>query len=204
MRRRPPLLAAWLLAAFLLAAPSAHGQPVSAPERPRIYKWIDENGIAHYTTDRSRIPSGLRQRAEPERDAGDARTARPPRDEFDGWALRNRTSERAMAQDVWDDGSGGAVAAPGADPFAGETLATPASAADFQSERDDLDARIAELEAVIADDEEALKTLISDAEGGGALARGDDPEFRSIAARLPKYLAELRALRERRAQLESP
>jgi len=34
-------------------------------ESPTIYKWVDENGIAHYTTDRDRIPSAIRDRVEP-------------------------------------------------------------------------------------------------------------------------------------------
>jgi hypothetical protein len=33
-------------------------------ESPTIYKWVDENGIAHYTTDRERIPSAIRDRVE--------------------------------------------------------------------------------------------------------------------------------------------
>ncbi len=33
-------------------------------ETPTIYKWIDENGVAHYTTDRSRIPSEIGTRVE--------------------------------------------------------------------------------------------------------------------------------------------
>ena len=33
-------------------------------EAPTIYKWVDENGIAHYTTDRDRIPSAIRDRVE--------------------------------------------------------------------------------------------------------------------------------------------
>jgi hypothetical protein len=206
MRRRPSLFAAPLLAALLLVAPSAHAEQASSAERPRIYKWIDENGIAHYTTDRSRIPAGLRRHAEPlgERGTRDTRTAPPAaRDEFDAWALRNRTTDRAVAQDAWDDGTGGASAArTGSDSIAPETV-EPAAVAAFQSERGDLDARIAELEAMVAEDEESIKALISDVDAGGALARGDDPEFRSIAARLPKYLVELRTLRERRAQLES-
>jgi hypothetical protein len=31
-------------------------------EAPVIYKWVDENGVAHYTTDRGRIPSAIRDR----------------------------------------------------------------------------------------------------------------------------------------------
>jgi len=33
-------------------------------ESPTIYKWVDENGIAHYTTDRDRIPGAIRDRVE--------------------------------------------------------------------------------------------------------------------------------------------
>ncbi|RIK91062.1 MAG: hypothetical protein DCC71_25285 [Proteobacteria bacterium] len=33
-------------------------------EQPTIYKWIDENGVAHYTTDRDRIPKAIRDRVE--------------------------------------------------------------------------------------------------------------------------------------------
>jgi hypothetical protein len=36
------------------------------------------------------------------------------------------------------------------------------------------------------------------------LQRGDDPEFRTVAERLPRTLSELRALRDRREQLEIP
>ena len=33
-------------------------------EEPVIYKWVDSNGVAHYTTDKSRIPSSIRDRVE--------------------------------------------------------------------------------------------------------------------------------------------
>ncbi len=33
-------------------------------ESPTIYKWVDENGIAHYTTNRDRIPNAIRDRVE--------------------------------------------------------------------------------------------------------------------------------------------
>jgi hypothetical protein len=53
--------------------------PVVAPraqaEPPTIYKWIDENGIAHYTTDRGRIPKEVRTRVERAPDV-----AAPPRE----------------------------------------------------------------------------------------------------------------------------
>jgi hypothetical protein len=44
--------------AFLAIATHAQAEP------PTIYKWVDENGIAHYTTDRDNIPSAIRDRVE--------------------------------------------------------------------------------------------------------------------------------------------
>ena len=46
------------LAMLLLGAATASADP------PRIYKWVDSNGIAHYTTDPDRIPKALRNRIE--------------------------------------------------------------------------------------------------------------------------------------------
>jgi len=56
--------------------------------------------------------------------------------------------------------------------------------------------RIAELEAQIARDEEALKVLISDPEAAPGLRSSQ--ELADIAARLPERQAELRALRAER------
>lgn len=47
-----------LLVAVGLAATAA------SADAPRIYKWVDSNGIAHYTTDPDRIPKSLRNRIE--------------------------------------------------------------------------------------------------------------------------------------------
>jgi len=38
--------------------------PVGAADPPKIYKWVDSNGIAHYTVDPDRIPKALRNRIE--------------------------------------------------------------------------------------------------------------------------------------------
>jgi hypothetical protein len=62
--------------------------------------------------------------------------------------------------------------------------------------------RIAELEAQIARDEEALKVMISDPESASALRSSQ--ELAEIAARLPERQAELRALRERAADGHVP
>ena len=52
MRATAPLLLAVLLASALAAEEDA------AP--PRIYRWVDQNGVAHYTTDLERVPEELR------------------------------------------------------------------------------------------------------------------------------------------------
>jgi hypothetical protein len=55
-----PRLAVLACAALIAsgAATRASGEP------PTIYKWVDEQGVAHYTTDRSRIPSEIGTRIE--------------------------------------------------------------------------------------------------------------------------------------------
>lgn len=37
---------------------------IAIAETPTIYKWVDQNGVAHYTTDKGRIPSEVRTRVE--------------------------------------------------------------------------------------------------------------------------------------------
>jgi len=51
------------LVALLLAAPLGCASEEGPPgEPPTLYKWVDRNGVAHYTTDPDRIPSNLRHR----------------------------------------------------------------------------------------------------------------------------------------------
>lgn len=187
------ILMAMALACWLAATTSAaQDEGPSAAPAPKIYKWVDENGIAHYTIDRQRIPPSLRSRVD--RLGSDAALAPGtgaagiPRDEFDRWAVDNRSVAK---RDVWDEGVEDTYEPP---PSPEELLAMAA-------ERGEIDQRIAELESVIAEDEDLLKSMISDA-SVRPLDRNDDPEFRSIAMRLPQRLAELRSLRDRRDQLE--
>ncbi len=223
MRMRVALLAstAAVVVAFLAAAPraGAEDEPAepSAEARPQIFKWIDENGIAHYTTDRDRIPASLRRKA---RRLGqpapaletDSVAARAPTDSFDAWVTRNRSE---AVRDVWDEGDGtglatGAVAAtdPGFDAGTGAPAPraappTEAELAQLDQERDDVDQRIAEIEAEVAAYEELMKLLISDP-GIEPLDRDESPDFRAVAKQLPQRLTELRALQERREELETP
>ncbi|HEY8494154.1 MAG TPA: hypothetical protein VIN04_09695, partial [Myxococcota bacterium] len=271
------------------------------------YKWIDENGVAHYTTDRERIPASIRDRVIQggsgarsgdwlRRDAGEPATrpapaspaptaatpaappARPPErielpEETDGVHAVEATpdwSQAPGAEAQWEPGDLGeetegvpppaqppapaqarpasaavparasepsgtlaadeapiappaAPAAPrpaaaedaqateyegelaGAEPEAPAAVAAPAPrplGSDERAELADLDARIAEVEAKIARDEETLLELISAQESARHEVLVDDPRFRDIAQRLPRLQADLERLRERRAQIE--
>jgi len=53
----------------LLLAPALALGAVAGAETPKIYKWVDSNGIAHYTTDPDRIPKALRNRIQSTRPA---------------------------------------------------------------------------------------------------------------------------------------
>jgi hypothetical protein len=52
------------------------------PAAPTIYKWVDENGIAHYTTDRDRIPAQIRERVERSAPRGADVAAQPHREDL--------------------------------------------------------------------------------------------------------------------------
>ncbi|MDD9853280.1 MAG: hypothetical protein OXU78_04925, partial [Deltaproteobacteria bacterium] len=104
MRLRPALaLAAALWAAGALAASAEEAESGGQ----RIYRWIDENGIAHYTTDPARIPAPLRDRiGNPKALSQKPLEARAP----DSWADLDVAASAADAED-----DGGADEAGGAD-----------------------------------------------------------------------------------------
>jgi hypothetical protein len=54
--------------------------------------------------------------------------------------------------------------------------------------------RIAELSAAIAADEDMLSAWLADPESADVVALGETPQFREVAARLPKRIQELEAL----------
>jgi hypothetical protein len=200
---RPLLLAVALAAAALPGPANAADEP--AP--PRIYRWVDENGIAHYTTDAEQIPSSLRRRfglpAEPlTREPLDARaptSVAPPAPGRgpDAWAAQEKSATppvEAGPPEGSPDTRAGAVlevspsGAAGAGP--GDRLAQ-------------LELRIAELSAAIAADEDTLSAFIGEPDLGDSVELADRPEFRDIAGRLPKRLEELEALRSERDALRS-
>ncbi|MCP5057525.1 MAG: hypothetical protein GY937_12490 [bacterium] len=179
-----------LLLAVGIAAVSAAAQDAPEDTSPRIYRWIDENGIAHYTTERERIPAALRNRV------GGIRQEKPARATYggpsDAWAGRDRAV--SVDPDGWyEDGD--------------TTYVDPAVAAEQAEEQAvalfDIDLRISELEIVIREDEEALKTMVSNPDSGGPLASGENETFKTIAMRLPGRLEELGSLRDQRAALEA-
>jgi hypothetical protein len=196
---RPLLLALGLLAAAPAAAPVWAADETPAP---RIYRWVDENGVAHYTTDEDRIPPSLRRRfglptqplapeplAAGAPDVAPAPPAEPPATTPDAWIHE----ERAEPPPV-DAGAPPSAAEPSLPPVA-------ANAADDAERLAQLELKIAELSAAIAADEDALSAFIGDPAGKDAVEVGEDPEFREIAKRLPKRIQELEALRHERDAL---
>ena len=200
---RSLLLAVALAAAGLpgFAAADAGAAP------PRIYRWVDENGIAHYTTDPDRIPKSLRRRfglpAEPLRseplDARAPATPVPPapaRDP-DAWATEEKRAEPAV------EAGPRALGPEPAKAESAEVAALQAGTAPAGDALARLELRIAELAASIAADEDALSAYVGDPSQTDAVELADRPEFREIAARLPKRLQELEALRRERDALQS-
>jgi len=179
------------------------GEESAAATSPSIYRWIDENGIAHYTTELDRIPSALRGRAT-SLGSRSADAAPPANTTQDLWVSRDRGP--ASAGEIRSGGDFGDEGFDAGDPEAPVEPLDPELAAAQQEERAvaefDLDLRIAELESVIQDDEESLKVMISDPDSGGPLASADNAEFRTIAMRLPGRLQELQTLRDERASMD--
>ena len=183
-RRLPRLLAPAL--ALALGGPASTAGD-EAPARPPIYKWVDANGIAHYTTDPDRIPAELRGLVREGR--GDAAPPSPgaPESAADAWAARD--APPAPVETAPPEAAG----APGPD----------ARRVHAAVDTRELDGRIAALEEEIARDEERITTWVSDP-AVDPMTLADDPEFRELAARLPRLQADLRSLREQKQGGQEP
>lgn len=221
-RVRALLLAAALLVPIGAAVGAAVGAAAAAPEptegeapeAPVIYKWVDTNGIAHYTSDYDRIPRGLRRGARQLPSAGATASAPPPpaappratekgraggKTEAERWARtdRPRTYEEGWeGSEAFDEGSAGGEEA--------ETAEAEPSYADVQARLHELDQQIAALEADIAADEEVLKRYVAAPPPQSPAEIAYDVPFREVAERLPRMLAELRTLQDERAGLQTP
>jgi hypothetical protein len=140
-----------------------------------LYRWLDRHGVVRYTTDLSRIPNS-----------------------------RRSTVIRVVPRSIPTANTQVAPAAPvpGADPFNAPgqvpTVGTqdlPTDAATGSSSWPELDARIAELEVLVAKDEEAIKEMISVPQTGDYDELIDSEALREIGARLPVLQAELAELK---------
>jgi len=207
MRPFLPLLVALALAAAPAAASAADAAESPAP---RIYRWVDANGVAHYTTDEEQIPASLRRRfglpTQPlERaplEAGAPDAGAPPPAPAPRSAPQSSGGDAAF--DAWISQERGAAPSRASEPGSGEAQLPAVSASASDADRlAQVELRIAELSAAIAADEDALSAWIGDPQGGDPVALGQTPQFREIASRLPKRIQELEALRRERDALES-
>jgi len=143
-----------------------------------LYRWLDRHGVVRYTTDLGRIPKSRRStvvRVIPQ--STSTTTAAPP----------------APAVPL-----PGLVPAPDADPFSppGQvSKVAPQASAPVTSSWPELDARIAELELLVAKDEEAIKQMVSTPQVGEYDELIDSEELREIGARLPVLQGELAELK---------
>lgn len=255
-----PLRVLGTAAATALLGLAFAGKSLAADgSEPTIYKWVDENGIAHYTTNKKRIPRNLRNRirsveeVKREQEEAELAAARvtaapvvsPPDVEVE--TVGDQTfhegplgtdaapdSEPAPAatvaapiappppvggppagtdiyavRDAGDDrgtNAGGDDSAEGDDPlFEPEPSEGGSVDPNAAARRNELDGRIAGLEAELAKDERRLKELISGArmEQGKPAPLYGVPELEELAHRFPKIQAEIAALRAERRALDA-
>jgi len=159
--------ARWLALALIALTHAALAEEANAP--PRIYRWVDDNGVAHYTTDLERVPEELRD--QPLR--SESVSASAPAS-ADAWLRQERIPEAPLAQ------------APPSSSAEGDRLGA-------------LNARIAELAAAIAADEELLKGELVDTN-----AASSNEALKQVAERMPARIAELQKLEAERDALTKP
>ncbi len=140
-----------------------------------LYRWLDRHGVVRYTTDLSRIPDARRSTV--------IRVVPP--------SMPTAASRVAPAAPV-----------PGADPFTAPGQAPRVDSQDLAPDASlgggswpELDARIAELEILVAKDEEVIKDMISAPQTGDYDELIDSEELREIGARLPVLQGELAELK---------
>ena len=217
--RRPRRGTATALAlAGLLSAPLV----LPALAFATVYKWIDENGLTHYTTDPEKVPRHLRGHwKEPETVP---EVAPPSVRELDPEGLysipgpRTAPGRRPIQDD--DDLATLPAVSPGAEPPPATsggpadtetTVEVPTAEAHppatpspppvesppspIAAEPPAEGTRIAELEAKIARDRDLLKQLLTSDGNDGAWLR--DPRLRDVAERLSRLQRELDSARTR-------
>lgn len=169
-------------------AEKGHAEDIQVKNPPKIYKWIDQNGISHYTTDIARIPKVLRHQLknggfpkEPTKDTEETKA---------GLSKKMRIGERGFSQNARlktpkeDSSDSGKV-------YVDQERITA------------LDTEILALEESITSDEEVLKSLVSREKGDNL----NDPEqvsiLRELGDRLPQALKQIEALRAERGAINA-
>jgi hypothetical protein len=112
-----------------LGAQAAVAEDAPAAAAPTIYKWVDTNGIAHYTTELGRVPRSVRGSVRalgngggPPSDGFAARDASPDAPPDSAAPSAAPATAPGTEQTDWDQGSAGAAAA-----AAPAAAATPAA-----------------------------------------------------------------------------
>jgi len=212
-----------LLSLTISTTLSVPARAADEPKSPTIYKWIDEHGIAHYTTDRSRIPRSIRKRIQSVPRANESPAPAPaaepelivvpspPEPELVRPAPAlpvppemGPEPETTFAPDeptgTRDEGWA-TVNVP--EVLILEDLPPEQAGLDPKTAKElaSLDEEIADLELEITRNEERLLALLA---GGVSAAQSDNPELRAIAEDLPQLQADLAVLRERRDSLLAP
>ncbi len=155
---------------------------------PKIYKWIDQNGISHYTTDVERIPKVLRRQLK--------RGGSPPEGSEETKETKIGFNEKMASRE--SGFSQNARLAPS------EKGPTESVQTFVDQERINvLDAEISALQEAITTDEEALKSLISRSEGKEIDQAGHLATLRELGDRLPGSLKLLETLRAERAAISA-
>ena len=160
-----------------------------------VYRWVDELGATHYTTDRDTVPRRYRGDAQAIGAKPAARStprvtpspaAAPASTEFPSVAAPTPVPVPTPASAPTTEVTMPAATAAPVFPGPPTTPAIPPE--------DPRAAEVANLEAQIASDRERLRQIISTKRWESA-ELASDPNIREIAERLPRLQAELAALR---------
>jgi len=169
-----------VLVGFALSAALSSMAIGAQQSETELYRWLDRHGVVRYTTDLGRIPKSRRStvvRVVPHSIPTSTTSVAPP----------------APVAPL-----PGLVPAPDADPFSapGQVLnVAPQASAPVTRSWPELDARIAELEILVAKDEETIKQMVSTPQVGDHDELIDSEELREIGARLPVLQGELAELK---------
>jgi hypothetical protein len=177
--------AATFVIALSLAPAVVRAEDESAPVAPpTIYKWVDENGIAHYTIDRDRIPSEIRDRVESVATKNPDGSTQPAQEDVMRDAVRTKpmvgTPTEVLAPPTAAATAATAVPAPnpgGVAPVATEAAAIPIPA----TEAEVTEVEASEVEAVAVEQAPVPTEIVEEA----PIEEAPAPEPTQVAAPAP-------------------